>query len=102
MRNNLINFFRSMQTYPILNKAVQDSELSSTAFRVLYYLTNMARLNNTNTLELYNYQIMSVFKISDTQVKRITNELNNRGYVEKIINTNPQSKRPNKYIINEL
>lgn len=91
-----------MQTYSILNKAVQDSELSSTAFRVLYYLTNMARLNNTNTLELYNYQIMSVFKISDTQVKRITNELNNRGYVEKIINTNPQSKRPNKYIINEL
>ena len=91
-----------MQTYPILNKAVQDAELSSTAFRVLYYLTNMARLNNTNTLEVYNYQIMSVFKISDTQVKRITNELNNRGYVKKIINTNPQSKRPNKYIINEL
>lgn len=91
-----------MQTYQILNKAVQDSELSSTAFRVLYYLTNMARLNNTNTLEVYNYQIMSVFKISDTQVKRITNELNNRGYVKKIINTNPQSKRPNKYIINEL
>ena len=91
-----------MQTYPILNKAVQDSELSSTAFRVLYYLTNMARLNNTNTLEVYNYQIMSVFKISDTQVKRITNELNNRGYVKKIINTNPQSKRPNKYKINEL
>ena len=91
-----------MQTYPILNKAVQDSELSSTAFRVLYYLTNMARLNNINTLEVYNYQIMSVFKISDTQVKRITNELNNRGYVKKIINTNPQSKRPNKYIINEL
>ena len=91
-----------MQTYQILNKAVQDSELSSTAFRVLYYLTNMARLNNTNTLEVYNYQIMSVFKISDTQVKRITNELNNRGYVKKIINTNPQSKRPNKYIINGL
>ena len=80
-----------MQTYPILNKAVQDEELSSTAFRVLYYLTNMAKLNNTNTLEVYNYQIM-----------RITNELNNRGYVKKIINTNPQSKRPNKYIINEL
>ena len=91
-----------MQTYPILNKAVQDSELSSTAFRVLYYLTNMAKLNNTNTLEVYNYQIMSVFKISDTQVKRITNELDSRGYVKKIINTNPQSKRPNKYIINEL
>ena len=91
-----------MQTYQILNKAVQDTELSSTAFRVLYYLTNMARLNNTNTLEVYNYQIMSVFKISDTQVKRITNELNDRGYVKKIINTNPQSKRPNKYIINEL
>ena len=91
-----------MQTYPILNKAVQDSELSSTAFRVLYYLTNMARLNNTNTLEVYNYQIMSVFKISDTQVKRITNELNNRGYVKKIINTTTQSKRQNKYIINEL
>ena len=91
-----------MQTYPILNKAVQDPALSSTAFRVLYYLSNMARLNNTNTLEVYNYQIMSVFKISDTQVKRITNELNNRGYVKKIINTNPQSKRPNKYIINEL
>ena len=35
-------------------------------------------------------------------VKRITNELNDRGYVKKIINTNPQSKRPNKYIINEL
>ena len=91
-----------MQTYPILNKAVQDSELSSTAFRVLYYLTNMAKLNKTNTLEVYNYQIMSVFKISDTQVKRITNELNNRGYVKKIINTNPHSQRPNKYIINEL
>ena len=91
-----------MQTYPILNKAVQDEELSSTAFRVLYYLTNMAKLNNTNTLEVYNYQIMGVFKISDTKVKTITNKLNNKDYIKKIINTNPLSKTLNIYIINEL
>ena len=90
-----------MNIFKILNKAVKDRNLSSTGFRVLYYLVNLTNIDKTDNVVLFNDQISEVIGINKRQITNITNELVENGYIVKETETNPKLRRPNKYIIVE-
>lgn len=88
-----------MNTFKILNKAVKDTNLSSTGFRLLYYMINMANMNNTDNLILFNDQLSEPMNLNKRQITNITNELVKAGYVSKETVKNPRLRKPNKYTI---
>ena len=91
-----------MDTFKILNKALTDKNLSSTGFRLLFALCNLAHLHNTNELHLYNAKLSELTNLTDAQVKRCTKELHDEGYVYKTVYRHSQNNKPNKYTIIEI
>lgn len=91
-----------MFNFKVMNRALNDSDLSDKAFRMLYVITNYCSLNNKNTVEIHNAHFMMVLNISERWVRKITNELVEKGYVTKTIQGTSKNKLANLYTLIEV
>ena len=82
-----------------MNRALNDSNLSDKAFRMLYTIINYCSLKNSNSVEVHNAHLMSVLNISERWVRKITNELVEKGYITKKVNGTSQNKLANTYTL---
>lgn len=90
-----------MFNFKVINRAVKDDNLSDKAFRMLYILTNYCSLNNTNTktVEVHNAHFMMMLNVSERWVRKLSNELVEKGYVTKDIQCTSKNKLANKYTL---
>ena len=88
-----------MFNFKIMNRALNDSNLSDKAFRMLYTITNYSSLKNNNSVEVHNAHLMMVLNISERWVRKITNELVEKGYITKKVNGTSQNKLANTYTL---
>lgn len=88
-----------MFNFKVMNRALNDYDLSDKAFRMLYTITNYCSLKNSNSVEVHNAHLMMVLNISERWVRKITNELVEKGYITKRINGTSQNKLANTYTL---
>ena len=88
-----------MFNFKEMNRALNDSNLSDKAFRMLYTITNYCSLKNSNSVEVHNAHLMMVLNISERWVRKITNELVEKGYITKKVNGTSQNKLANTYTL---
>ena len=88
-----------MFNFKIMNRALNDSTLSDKAFRMLYTIINYCSLKNSNSVEVHNAHLMMVLNISERWVRKITNELVEKGYITKKVNGTSQNKLANTYTL---
>lgn len=88
-----------MFNFNLMNRALNDSTLSDKAFRMLYTIINYCSLKNSNSVEVHNAHLMMVLNISERWVRKITNELVEKGYITKKINGTSQNKLANTYTL---
>lgn len=88
-----------MFNFKVMNRALNDSNLSDKAFRMLYTIINYCSLKNSNSVEVHNAHLMMVLNISERWVRKITNELVEKGYITKKINGTSQNKLANTYTL---
>lgn len=88
-----------MFNFKVINRAVKDGNLSDKAFRMLYILANYCSFNNTQTVEVHNAHLMMMLNICEKQVRRVSNELVEKGYVTKDIQGTSKNKLANKYTL---
>lgn len=91
-----------MFNFNVMNRALNDSNLSDKAFRMLYVITNYCSLKNSNTVEIHNAHFMMVLDISERWVRKITNELFEKGYITKTIQGTSKNKLANLYTLIEV
>lgn len=91
-----------MFDFKVMNRALNDSNLSDKAFRMLYTITNYCSLNNSNSVEVHNAHLMMVLDISERWVQKLTNELVEKGYITKVINGTSKNKLANTYTLIEV
>ena len=88
-----------MFNFNLMNRALNDSNLSDKAFRMLYTIINYCSLKNSNSVEVHNAHLMTVLNISERWVRKITNELVEKGYIIKKVNGTSQNKLANTYTL---
>lgn len=88
-----------MFNFKVMNRALNDSTLSDKAFRMLYTIINYCSLKNSNSVEVHNAHLMTVLNISERWVRKITNELVEKGYITKKVNGTSQNKLANTYTL---
>lgn len=88
-----------MFNFNLMNRALNDSNLSDKAFRMLYTIINYCSLKNSNSVEVHNAHFMMVLNISERWVRKITNELVEKGYITKKVNGTSQNKLANTYTL---
>ena len=88
-----------MFNFKVMNRALNDSNLSDKAFRMLYTIINYCSLKNSNSVEVHNAHLMMVLNISERWVRKITNELVEKGYITKKVNGTSQNKLANTYTL---
>ena len=88
-----------MFNFNLMNRALNDSKLSDKAFRMLYTIINYCSLKNSNSVEVHNAHLMMVLNISERWVRKITNELVEKGYITKKVNGTSQNKLANTYTL---
>lgn len=88
-----------MFNFKVMNRALNDSNLSDKAFRMLYTIINYCSLKNSNSVEVHNAHLMMVLNISERWVRKITNELVEKGYITKKVNGTSQNKLANIYTL---
>lgn len=91
-----------MFNFKVMNRALNDSNLSDKAFRMLYTISNYCSLKNSNSVEIHNAHFMMVLNISERWVQKITNELVEKGYITKTINGTSKNKLANTYTLIEV
>ena len=91
-----------MFNFNLMNRALNDSNLSDKAFRMLYTIINYCSLKNSNSVEVHNAHLMTVLNISERWVRKITNELVEKGYITKKVNGTSQNKLANTYTLIEV
>ena len=91
-----------MFNFKVMNRALNDSNLSDKAFRMLYTITNYSSLKDSNSVEIHNAHFMMVLNISERWVQKITNELVEKGYITKTINGTSKNKLANTYTLIEV
>ena len=62
---------------------------------MLYTIINYCSLKNSNSVEVHNAHLMMVLNISERWVRKITNELVEKGYITKKVNGTSQNKLAN-------
>ena len=91
-----------MFNFKVMNRALNDSNLSDKAFRMLYTIINYCSLKNSNSVEVHNAHLMMVLNISERWVRKITNELVEKRYITKKVNGTSQNKLANTYTLIEV
>ena len=88
-----------MFNFNLMNRALNDSNLSDKAFRMLYTIINYCSLKNSNSVEVHNAHLMMVLNSSERHIRRLTNELVEKGYITKKVNGTSQNKLANTYTL---
>ena len=88
-----------MFNFNLMNRALNDSNLSDKAFRMLYTIINYCSLKNSNSVEVHNAHLMMVLNTSERHIRRLTNELVEKGYITKKVNGTSQNKLANTYTL---
>lgn len=88
-----------MFNFDLLNEAVFDFELTDKEFRLLYVIANNAAMNNTNTVQLHNGWLMDKLNCCERQIRRLTNGLNEKGYLIKSVSGTSKNKNANTYTL---
>ena len=88
-----------MFNFNLMNRALNDSNLSDKAFRMLYTIINYCSLKNSNSVEVHNAHLMMVLNISERWVRKITNELVEKRYITKKVNGTSQNRLANTYTL---
>lgn len=88
-----------MFNFNLMNRALNDSNLSDKAFRMLYTITNYCSLKNSNSVEVHNAHLMMVLNCSERHITRLTNELVEKRYITKKVNGTSQNKLANTYTL---
>ena len=91
-----------MFNFNLMNRALNDSNLSDSAFRMLYIILNNCSLNNSNSAEIHNGYFMKVLNKKERMIKYLTNELVKKGYIAKSINGTSKNKLANTYTLVEV
>lgn len=88
-----------MFRFDIVNKAVQDNNLSSSGFRMLYLIVNYCNFKDSDSVEIYNSFFQKELNMSRIQVQRLTKELVDNKYISKEVSGNKKNKKANKYTL---
>ena len=88
-----------MFNFNLMNRALNDSNLSDSAFRMLYIILNNCSLNNSNSAEIHNGYFMKALNKKERMITYLTNELVKKGYITKSINGTSQNKLANTYTL---
>ena len=88
-----------MFNFKVMNRALNDSNLSDKAFRMLYTIINYCSLKNSNSVEVHNAHLMMVLNISERHIRRLTNELVEKGNITKKVNGTSQNRLANTYTL---
>lgn len=88
-----------MFNFKVMNRALNDYDLSDKAFRMLYTITNYCSLKNSNSVEVHNAHLMMVLNSSERHITRLTNELVEKGYITKKVNGTSKNKLANTYTL---
>lgn len=88
-----------MFRFDIVNKAVQDNNLSSSGFRMLYLIVNYCSFKDSDSVEIYNSFFEKKLDLSKRQVLTLTNELVDNKYISKEVSGNKKNKKANKYTL---
>lgn len=88
-----------MFNFKLMNRALNDYDLSDKAFRMLYTITNYCSLKNSNSVEVHNAHLMMVLNSSERHITRLTNELVEKGYITKKVNGTSKNKLANTYTL---
>lgn len=88
-----------MFNFKLMNRALNDYDLSDKAFRMLYTITNYCSLKNSNSVEVHNAHLMMVLNLSERHIRRLTNELVEKGYITKTVNGTSKNKLANTYTL---
>jgi len=88
-----------MFNFKVMNRALNDSNLSDKAFRMLYTITNYCSLKDSNSAEIHNEFFMDVLNVCERQIQRITNELVVNEYITKEVQSTPKKRIANKYTL---
>lgn len=91
-----------MFNFNLMNRALNDSNLSDSAFRMLYIILNNCSLNNSNSAEIHNGYFMKTLNKKERMIKYLTNELVKKGYIAKSINGTSKNKLANTYTLVEV
>ena len=91
-----------MFNFKVMNRALNDSNLSDKAFRMLYTITNYCSLKDSNSVEIHNAHFMMVLNITERWVQKITKELVEKRYISKTINGTSKNKLANTYTLIEV
>ena len=91
--------YRNMFNFNLMNRALNDSNLSDSAFRMLYIILNNCSLNNSNSAEIHNGYFMKALNKKERMIKYLTHELVKKGYITKSINGTSQNKLANTYTL---
>lgn len=91
-----------MFNFKIMNRALNDYDLSDSAFRMLYIILNNCSLNNSNSAEIHNGYFMMALNKKERMIKYLTNELVKKGYITKSINGTSKNKLANTYTLVEV
>ena len=91
-----------MFNFKVMNRALNDSNLSDSAFRMLYIILNNCSLNNSNSAEIHNGYFMKTLNKKERMITYLTNELVKKGYITKSINGTSQNKLANTYTLVEV
>lgn len=91
-----------MFNFKVMNRALNDSNLSDSAFRMLYIILNNCSLNNSNSAEIHNGYFMKALNKKERMIKYLTNELVKKGYITKSINGTSKNKLANAYTLVEV
>ena len=91
-----------MFNFNLMNRALNDSNLSDSAFRMLYIILNNCSLNNSNSAEIHNGYFMKALNKKERMIKYLTHELVKKGYITKSINGTSKNKLANTYTLVEV
>ena len=91
-----------MFNFNLMNRALNDSNLSDSAFRMLYIILNNCSLNNSNSAEIHNGYFMKALNKKERMITYLTNELVEKGYITKKVNGTSKNKLANTYTLVEV
>ena len=94
--------YRNMFNFNLMNRALNDSNLSDSAFRMLYIILNNCSLNNSNSAEIHNGYFMKALNKKERMITYLTNELVEKGYITKKVNGTSQNRLANTYTLVEV
>lgn len=80
----------------LLERSCVNKQLSSTAFKLLYFMVKKSKEENKENVKIYIKDLSTVLNLSDVQTRRLIKELEDCGYISKKINN---GTIPNEFTI---